>query len=77
MFPVRIFLDKSHKRITCFIEFSILAQFYRRLKIRQADVYRRRRSDFAALLPLHFDFFFDEGVVTKPGRATKDRQRQQ
>jgi hypothetical protein len=77
VFPIRIFLNKSHKRITCFIEFSILAQFDRRLKIRQADVHRRWRSDFATLLLLHFDFFFDEGVVTKPRGATEDRQRQQ
>ena len=77
VFPIGIFLDKSDKRITRFGEFSILAQLNGRLKIRQTDVHRGQRSDFPALLLFHFDFFFDEGVVTEPGSPAEDRQCQQ
>src|SRR4249919_3561644 len=76
VFPGGIFLDDSCKRITRFGEFSILTKFNRRLKFRQADVHYWRRSDFPALLLFHFDFFFDEGVVTEPGGSAEDRQWQ-
>src|SRR6058998_5874 len=77
MQPSGIFLDKSNQRIASFGLFPFLSQLCRRLKFRETDVWRRRRSDFSTLLLFHCHFFFDETVVTEPGGAAEDDQRQQ
>src|SRR5206468_160523 len=77
MQPSGIFLDKSNQRIASFGLFPFLSQLCRRLKFRETDVWRRRRSDFSTLLLFHCDFFFNETVVTEPGGAAEDDQRQQ
>src|SRR4029077_1082614 len=72
-----IFLNKRDERVASFGQFSVLAQLEGCLKFRQADVRRRRWSNFSTLLLFHCDFFFDEGVVTEPRGAAKDDECEQ
>src|SRR5205823_7181478 len=72
-----IFLDKGDECVTSLGEFPILSQFRRCLKLGKANVWRRCNRNFSTLLLLHFDFFFDEKIVTKPGGTTEDDHGEQ
>src|SRR5215470_17711333 len=77
MFSGGIFLDKCDERVASFSQFPVLSQLRCRLIFGETDVRCRRGSDFSTLLFLHCDFFFYKAVVTEPGSATEDDQRQQ
>src|SRR5579884_2537061 len=77
MFSGGIFLNESDKRLARLRQFSFLAQPGCCLKFGQADVRRRWRSNFAALLFLNGNFFLEKGVVPKPAGAAENDQRKQ
>jgi hypothetical protein len=77
MQPGRVFLDKGNLRLACFGQFPLLSQLRRCLKLGKTDIRHRPRRKLSTLLLFKLDFFFDEGVVTKPGGASEDDQRQQ
>jgi hypothetical protein len=77
MKPGWIFLDKGNQRLACFGQFPFLPQLRRCLKLGKTDIRHGRGRNLAALLLFQLDFLFDESVVTKPGSASEDDQRQQ
>src|ERR1700751_2078270 len=77
MFSGGIFLNKCNERITSFGQFSVLSQLRCRLKLGKTDVRHRRWCDFSTLLFFYRDLFLYKRVVTEPGGAAEDDQRQQ
>src|SRR2546430_9095987 len=73
----RIFLNEQRERAACFRQFSLLPQFRRRLKLRQAHIHGRPGSNLPALFFAYFDLRLKENVVAEKASSAKNDYRQQ